>query len=162
MTDTQKIKIQALAEGTADFDVVYKNTDNPFAKAVYESFLKMNDNAVELQQPVLLDIIRASYIILRQEVILKSPIKLSVEAYINVHNILYDGEFELLHYFPHHFHKDDIDEDDKDLFWNETICIGKDGLYYLCSKECEPRDKGYYSLEELANVHGSAKYLSKL
>ena len=129
------------------------NTENPFAKSVYESFLRMDDSSAQLVSVVIMDIIRSYYVIFKQEVILKSPLIWSVEAYINVYNILYPGKYKLLHYYPTHFIRDDVDED-IELIFNETICIGLDGKYYLCDGVLEPKDIGYDTFDELVKTHG--------
>lgn len=142
MTDTQVQQIQ----------VLINDDTNPFSKAVYESFLK-NTKKEQTQQPVLLDIIRSLFVILGREVILKSPIKYSVEAFVNVYNILFPGEFKLIRYLPTYFSKEEVDGD-TNLFFNETICIGGNGLYYLCNNKLEPKDRGYETLESLIKAHG--------
>lgn len=128
-------------------------TDNPFMRAVYESFLTDNNATREIcQSDVLLDIIRAHCVILNQGTILKSPVLFAVQAYIQVYNILFAGEYQLLEYIPHFFIKEEVDED-ASVFFNETICLGSDNKYYLCDCGLKPMDRAYETMEELLKVH---------
>lgn len=128
-------------------------TENPFSRAVYESFLKDSIGTRERsQKQVLLDIIRCHCVLINQDLILKSPIIDSVRAHINIYNILFADKYKLVECIPTFFIKEEVDEG-QNLLFTENICIGEDNLYYLCDCGLIPVDRGYDTMEELLKVH---------
>ena len=144
MTELQNKRIEELLNS---------DTTNPFKKGVYNNFL-INNNEPQFHKIGLLDIIRSLTVILKQDVILKSPIKYSLEAYIEVYNILFGEEMKLISYAPHFFSKEDLEEDN-DRFYNETIAIDVEGKYRLCNYLVTPIDRGYDTIDELLAIHSS-------
>jgi len=153
---------------------------SPFKKGVFESYLRKKESEPQFNKEVLLDIIRSLTIVLGQEVILKMPLQHSLEAYIEVYNILfgkdklgieeksrfklYEGHiglsFELIKYKAILFTIDSLDPGES-LMYNETIAKGSDGLYYLCNKMVEPIDTGFETLEKLYKVHMNSELNEK-